>query len=186
MGLSVVIIPALLVVKVSGKYSIVSDIIATNQEHDIIEAWQTKPWYLGAEEFYEPVWSGERCSEQDKVDVGRGSGWLSLLLYSEHPVSANVSILGSCNTDCDCPPCSPFCSTSGYCQNNQNYGRRKIALDECWKQHFGSSSGNSDYFTNPAYAYVYVPSKRCRTGCTWSSFRDDCVDVTRARFSKCK
>ena len=29
---------------------------------------------------------------------------------------------GSCSTDCDCPLCSPFCSTSGYCQNHQRHG----------------------------------------------------------------
>ena len=31
---------------------------------------------------------------------------------------------GSCNTDCDCPPCAPFCSNSGYCQNHQRAGSR--------------------------------------------------------------
>ena len=34
---------------------------------------------------------------------------------------------GSCNTDCDCPLCAPYCSTSGYCQNHQMAGRRKCS-----------------------------------------------------------
>ena len=41
------------------------------------------------------------------MDVGRGSG--------------------SCNSDCDCPLCAPFCSTWGYCQNHQRAGRRKCS-----------------------------------------------------------
>ena len=41
------------------------------------------------------------------MDVGRGSG--------------------SCNSDCDCPLCAPYCSTSGYCQNHQRAGRRKCS-----------------------------------------------------------
>jgi len=63
----------------------------------------------GAGKYYEPVWNGKCC--KDPVDVGLGKG--------------------SCNTDCDCPLCSPFCSTSGYCQNHEFAGRRKIALDLC-------------------------------------------------------
>jgi len=62
-----------------------------------------------AQEYYEPVWNGRGC--KDPVDVGRGPG--------------------SCNTDCDCPLCSPFCSTSGYCQNHKFSGRRKIPVDLC-------------------------------------------------------
>ena len=30
---------------------------------------------------------------------------------------------GSCHTDCDCPLCAPYCSTSGFCQNHQRAGR---------------------------------------------------------------
>ena len=59
------------------------------------------------QEDYEPVWSGRGCREDERVDVGRGSG--------------------SCNTDCDCPLCAPYCSTSGYCQNHQRAGRRKCS-----------------------------------------------------------
>ena len=46
-------------------------------------------------EYYEPEWSGEDCSEEElaMVDVGRGAG--------------------SCNKDCDCPDCAPFCSLQG-------------------------------------------------------------------------
>ena len=65
------------------------------------------------EKYYEPVWSGVVCGEEDAVDVGRGSG--------------------SCDTDCDCPLCAPYCSTAGYCQDHQRTGRRRIALDLCSK-----------------------------------------------------
>ena len=62
------------------------------------------------QKFYEPVWNGLECKVS--VDVGRGQG--------------------SCNTDCDCPLCAPFCSRDGgFCQNNKRTGRRKIALDLC-------------------------------------------------------
>ena len=37
------------------------------------------------------------CGGDDTVDVGRGPG--------------------SCNSNVDCPCCAPFCSLSGYCQN---------------------------------------------------------------------
>ena len=70
---------------------------------------QAKVLKREAQEYYEPVWNGKGC--KDPVDVGRGKG--------------------SCNTDCDCPLCSPFCSTSGFCQNHKFAGRRKIALDLC-------------------------------------------------------
>merc|ERR1711953_1112403 len=59
------------------------------------------------QDYYEPVWSGRGCREEESVDVGRGSG--------------------SCNSDCDCPLCAPYCSTSGYCQNHQRAGRRKCS-----------------------------------------------------------
>lgn len=64
---------------------------------------------VSAQDYYEPVWSGRGCREEETVDVGRGSG--------------------SCNSDCDCPLCAPFCSTSGYCQNHQRVGRRKCTSD---------------------------------------------------------
>lgn len=41
-------------------------------------------------------WNGKFCTDDDTVDVGRGSG--------------------SCNTNLDCPCCAPFCAKSGYCQ----------------------------------------------------------------------
>merc|ERR1711936_650423 len=63
---------------------------------------------VSAQQYYEPVWSGKRCREEETVDVGRGSG--------------------SCNSDCDCPLCAPYCSSSGgYCQNHQRAGRRKCS-----------------------------------------------------------
>merc|ERR1712045_581683 len=65
----------------------------------------TSQYLVWGQEDYEPVWSGRGCREDERVDVGRGSG--------------------SCNTDCDCPLCAPYCSTSGYCQNHQRAGRRK-------------------------------------------------------------
>ena len=64
---------------------------------------------MSAQDYYEPVWSGRGCREEETVDVGRGSG--------------------SCNSDCDCPLCAPFCSTWGYCQNHQRAGRRKCSPD---------------------------------------------------------
>ena len=46
-------------------------------------------------DYYEPEWSGEDCSEEElaMANVGRGAG--------------------SCNKDCDCPDCAPFCSLQG-------------------------------------------------------------------------
>ena len=43
---------------------------------------------------------------------------------------------GTCNTDCDCPSCAPFCSAfnqeiPGYCQNNARYGRRSKIKANC-------------------------------------------------------
>ena len=70
---------------------------------------QAKDLKREAQEYYEPVWNGKGC--KDPVDVGRGPG--------------------SCNTDCDCPLCAPFCSKHGFCQNNKNSGRRKIAAHLC-------------------------------------------------------
>jgi len=62
-------------------------------------------------QYYEPEWSGRGCRPGETVDVGRGSG--------------------SCNTDCDCPLCAPFCSKSGgYCQNHQRNGRRKCLASD--------------------------------------------------------
>ena len=62
-------------------------------------------------QYYEPKWSGRGCRPGETVDVGRGSG--------------------SCNTDCDCPLCAPFCSRSGgFCQNHQNSGRRKCLVSD--------------------------------------------------------
>ena len=50
-------------------------------------------------EYYEPEWSGEVCSEEEfaMANVGRGAG--------------------SCNKDCDCPDCAPFCSLKGKTNN---------------------------------------------------------------------
>jgi len=63
--------------------------------------------------WYEPTWSGVRCNNDDTVDVGNGPG--------------------SCNSDCDCPSCAPFCNNYGYCKNNENTGRRRILKSECKK-----------------------------------------------------
>ena len=43
------------------------------------------------------------CTDQDRVDVGRGTG--------------------SCNTNCDCPGCAPFCSNAGFCQTTASSGQ---------------------------------------------------------------
>merc|ERR1711997_455112 len=76
---------------------------------------------VSAQQYYEPVWSGKRCREEETVDVGRGSG--------------------SCNSDCDCPLCAPYCSTSGYCQNHQRAGRRKCSPPSASTGTASASSG---------------------------------------------
>ena len=45
-------------------------------------------------------WNGKACTEDDKVDVGRG--------------------VGSCKSNRNCPCCAPFCSKAGYCQNHDS------------------------------------------------------------------
>ena len=45
-------------------------------------------------------WNGKACTEDDKVDVGRGAG--------------------SCKSNRNCPCCAPFCSKAGYCQNHDS------------------------------------------------------------------
>ena len=45
------------------------------------------------------TWNGRACTDADRVDAGRGPG--------------------SCNSDSGCPLCAPFCSRSGYCQNQR-------------------------------------------------------------------
>ena len=37
----------------------------------------------------------------------------------------------SCNTDCDCPLCKPYCSHAGFCQFDDKHGRRLIKEKEC-------------------------------------------------------
>ena len=53
-------------------------------------------------------WNGKSCTEDDSVDVGRGPG--------------------SCNSNLDCPCCSPFCSVSGYCQNEVSVTEPAIGI----------------------------------------------------------
>ena len=38
---------------------------------------------------------------------------------------------GTCNTDCDCPLCAPYCSHAGFCQTDDAHGRRLIKEEEC-------------------------------------------------------
>ena len=40
----------------------------------------------------------------------------------------------TCNTDCDCVPCSPYCNTYGWCQEDTGDGRRLIRTSECLQQ----------------------------------------------------
>ena len=72
----------------------------------------------------DPVWNGKTCGDADAVDVGRGTG--------------------TCNDNCDCPPCAPFCSSGGYCQQTKTYGQRQCQL----------SSNPSFGYPQPAYAYI--------------------------------
>ena len=70
---------------------------------------------------YRPKWNGRQCGSQDTVDVGRGKG--------------------SCNTDCDCPRCAPFCSKYGYCQSNKRMGQKKCTIDYNQEYHGGKTGG---------------------------------------------
>ena len=62
-------------------------------EDDNVEIEYSEP--QDDSDYYEPEWSGEDCSEEElaMANVGRGAG--------------------SCNKDCDCPDCAPFCSLKG-------------------------------------------------------------------------
>ena len=78
---------------------------------------------------------------------------------------------GSCDTDCDCPLCSPFCSTSGYCQNHKFSGRRKIAEDLCPEKtgsiHAGVKNTDSEA-TCPA-----LPGGEATPGCNLTLIQDN-------------
>ena len=94
-------------------------------------------------------------------------------IYSHH----SYLNTGSCNTDCDCPSCSPFCSNSGFCQNHQNAGRKRILISECLGGLGGGSFGLG-YGPGPAYGYAAGPlafNNNCRDGCFYSKYRDQCV-----------
>ena len=102
------------------------------------------------------------CIDDDKVDAGRGAG--------------------SCNNDCGCPGCAPFCSTSGYCQDNDNYG---FIIAECsghestfvWGvvggglRKYGSSVGDLSVI-QPTFSggFANCPRNYCKRGrhCTLS------------------
>merc|ERR1711936_1345209 len=87
---------------------------------------------VSAQDYYEPVWSGKRCREDESVDVGRGSG--------------------SCNSDCDCPLCAPYCSTSGYCQNHQRAGRRRCSSASASTGTASASTGTASASTGTTSA----------------------------------
>jgi len=66
-------------------------------------------------EWYNQAWTGKTCNTEDYLDFGKG-------------------ITSNCITDCDCPPCEPFCATTGLCQNNKNFGRRLVLKETCLDQ----------------------------------------------------
>ena len=106
-----------------------------------------------AQDYYEPVWSGRGCREEETVDVGRGSG--------------------SCNSDCDCPLCAPFCSTSGYCQNHQRAGRRKCSPD---------SASTS---TEPVSACPPLVGDPAPPGCNKTFVEDSDGDIPCQEYDDC-
>merc|ERR1711874_823650 len=100
---------------------------------------------VSSQQYYEPVWSGQNCGEDESVDVGRGTG--------------------SCNSDCDCPLCAPYCSTSGYCQNHQRAGRRKCSPAS-------ASTGTASASTGPVSACPPLLGDPAPPGCN-KTFADD-------------
>ena len=81
-------------------------------------------------EVYNPRWNCKNCGPDDRFSARCGP-------------DGNVWY-GSCFSDCDCPPCAPFCSTFGWCQVSARYGRgiktkmecnslrRNSTSDKCW------------------------------------------------------
>ena len=91
----------------------------------------------------DPVWNGKTCGDADAVDVGRGTG--------------------TCNDNCDCPPCAPFCSSGGYCQQTKTYGQRQCQLS-----------------SNPFFAYSYIAAGDSFRDCPYGqtlNVNGDCVSV---------
>merc|ERR1712227_252842 len=51
---------------------------------------------------------------------------------------------GSCNFDCDCHECAPYCSTSGFCQTTSRYGSN--TRNGCrWEEDDGERCFYDDY-----------------------------------------
>ena len=76
-------------------------------------------------EMFDQEWLGTRCGDEDTTDVGRGE---------EDDRGSDLREClgpGSCDNDCDCPPCSPICASTGLCQNNEIFGRRPVSRLEC-------------------------------------------------------
>eukprot|EP00092_Neocalanus_flemingeri_P001426 GFUD01001522.1.p1 GENE.GFUD01001522.1~~GFUD01001522.1.p1 ORF type:complete len:729 (+),score=77.61 GFUD01001522.1:102-2288(+) len=73
-------------------------------------------------EYYNSKWNCEDCGRKDML-----SGFCN---------KEGDPIEGSCRTDCDCPPCHPFCSVWEWCQRTARYGRKprtKTQCQEIWK-----------------------------------------------------
>ena len=68
-------------------------------------------------EYYNTKWNCQSCGDKD-------------MLYGFCD-QQEVPIEGSCRTDCDCPPCSPFCSVWEWCQRTARYGRKPKSKTEC-------------------------------------------------------
>ena len=101
---------------------------------------------MRAQDYYDPVWSGRGCREDERVDVGRGGG--------------------SCHTDCDCPLCAPYCSTSGFCQNHQRAGRTFCSL----------ASASTGPASTSTPACPPLPGEPAPPGCN-KRFVEDSADI---------
>ena len=107
---------------------------------------------MWGQDYYEPVWSGRGCREDETVDVGRGSG--------------------SCNSDCDCPLCAPYCSNPGYCQNHQRAGRSKCSPASASTGTASASTGTTSASTGPVSSCPPLLGDPAPPGCD-KTFADD-------------
>ena len=116
----------------------------------LIQAMPKENIVNSEENIYEPMWNGEMCGPGLEVDVGRGPG--------------------SCNSDCDCLPCSPFCNSGGFCSHQDSPGRKKCSMLES---------------EAPKLIAVAVAPLQCRYNCdclpgeVFSAIRNECVPVYR-------
>jgi hypothetical protein len=73
-------------------------------------------------EYFNKHWNCKNCEAKDML-----AGFCN---------AKGAPIQGSCRTNCDCPPCMPFCSVWEWCQRTARYGRNSKTPMECkelWK-----------------------------------------------------